>query len=330
MIPLCSSLIRRREHFEADKCTSSLIPQSEAELHMPFSVTEFTDFYAGRHHATNLGTLLRGSDKALPVNWLHMPVGYNGRASSVVLTGTDIIRPFGQIKITDEAMPRFGPSKAFDFELGAIVGTASAGRISVDQADRHIFGYVLLNDWSARDIQRWEYQSLGPFQGKATSTTISAWIVTSEALDPFRVSTPIRDYELLDYLKDTGPMLYDLSLEVSLLTADGTHTVISQTNYAEIYHSSAQQLAHHTSSGCPMRVGDLLGSGTISGPHRQNCGSMIEISRGGQDPLILDNGDPRCFIEDGDLVRFTGAATGDDYQIGFGACEGRVIANKAG
>jgi fumarylacetoacetase len=197
-----------------------------------------------------------------------------------------------------------------------------------DALDQYIFGYVLLNDWSARDIQTWEYQPLGPFQGKATATTISAWIITSAALDPFWVSTPKRECALLDHLKDTRAMLYDVSLDVSLLTPDGTETAISKTNYAEMYYSSAQQLAYHTSCGCPMRVGDLLGSGTISGPRRDNYGSMLEICRGGKEPLILDNGDTRCFLEDDDVVRFTGAAKGGDFQIGFGLCEGRVIANK--
>ena len=307
-----------------------LIPQSEAHMHMPFTVTEFTDFYAGRHHATNVGTMFRGAENALPPNWLHIPIGYNGRASSVILTGSDVMRPYGQVKAPDDDRPHFAPSARFDFELelGAIVGTPSQGRISVDEADENIFGYVLLNDWSARDIQAWEYQPLGPFQAKATATTISAWIVTSQALAPFRVPTPPREFALLDHLKDTKPMLYDIALNVRLETKQGASTIISQTNYKEMYYSSAQQLAHHTSSGCPMRVGDLLGSGTISGANRDNCGSMLEISWGGSEPLTLDNGEQRRFLEDHDKVRFTGAAIAADFKIGFGVCEGRIIPAK--
>ena len=312
---------------DKDRLSPHLVPQSAAVLQMPFTVTEFTDFYAGRHHATNVGTMFRGAENALPPNWLHMPIGYNGRASSVVVSGTDVLRPSGQIHGPDEDLPRFAPSARFDFELelGAIVGQASDGRISVDKADEHIFGYVLLNDWSARDIQAWEYQPLGPFQAKATATTISPWIVTAEALEPFRVSTPPREFELLDHLKDTKPMLYDIALAVSITPQDGIPTTISQTNYKQMYYSSAQQLAHHTSSGCPMRVGDLLGSGTISGPQQQNCGSLLEICWGGKDPLTLADGTIRRFLADNDIVCFTGVAKGTDYQIGFGRCEGRLI-----
>ena len=323
------NMLAKGSSWEA-QLSDRLIPQSEAHMHMPFTVTEFTDFYAGRHHATNVGTMFRGAENALPPNWLHIPIGYNGRASSIILTGSDVMRPYGQVKAPDDDRPHFAPSARFDFELelGAIVGTPSQGRISVDEANENIFGYVLLNDWSARDIQAWEYQPLGPFQAKATATTISAWIVTSEALEPFRVPTPPREFALLDHLKDTKPMLYDIALNVRLETKQGASTIISQTNYNEMYYSSAQQLAHHTSSGCPMRVGDLLGSGTISGANRDNCGSMLEISWGGSEPLTLDNGEQRRFLEDHDKVRFTGAAIAADFKIGFGVCEGRIIPAK--
>ena len=210
--------------------------------------------------------------------------------------------------------------------MGAIVGKPSTGRISVDQADDNIFGYVLLNDWSARDIQAWEYQPLGPFQAKATATTISPWIVTKEALEPFRTSTPEREFELLEHLKDSGPMLYDIALDVVLTTASGSDTTIARTNYKEMYYSAAQQLAHHTSSGCPMRTGDLLGSGTISGPDKGSLGSMLELSWGGKEPLTLTNGEMRSFLEDGDQITLSGAAIGRDYRIGFGECTGKILA----
>lgn len=310
--------------------TSMLVPMREAQMHMPFTVMEFTDFYASRHHATNVGTMFRGADNALPPNWLHIPIGYNGRASSVVLDGTDIVRPQGQLKGPNDALPRFGPSARFDFELelGAIVGTPSSGPIGVDDAFDHIFGYVILNDWSARDIQAWEYQPLGPFQAKATATSISPWIVTAAALEPFRVGTPDREFELLPHLQDTAPMLYDIDLEVGLAPAGKAETVITRTNYKEMYYSSAQQLAHHTSSGCPMRVGDLLGSGTISGPTRDSRGALLELSWGGKDPITLDTGEERSFLHDGDTLTLRGAAQGDGYRIGFGKCAGELLPPK--
>ena len=303
-----------------------LVPMADATMHMPFMVTEFTDFYASRNHATNVGTMFRGPENALPPNWLHIPIGYNGRASSVVLDGTDVVRPHGQLKGPNDTVPRYAPSARFDFELemGAIVGRASDGPISVDQAFENIFGYVILNDWSARDIQAWEYQPLGPFQAKATATTISPWIVTAAALEPFRVATPEREFELLDHLKDTAPMLYDIDLEVGLMPEGKTETVIARTNYREMYYSSAQQLAHHSSSGCPMRVGDLLGSGTISGPEKESRGALLELAWGGKEPITLDSGEERSFLHDGDTLTLRGAAQGDGYRIGFGACSGTI------
>ena len=304
-----------------------LFEMDEAELHLPFLVSEYTDFYAGRHHATNVGTMFRGADAALPPNWLHMPIGYNGRASSVVVSGSGVRRPWGQLKSASHDAPAFLPSRRFDFELeiGAVVGVPSEGPITVAEADANIFGYVLLNDWSARDIQAWEYQPLGPFQAKATATTISPWIVMRAALEPFRTEAPAREVELLDHIKDAGPMLYDIALEVALAPEGGEESVISRTNYREMYYSSAQQLAHHTTSGCPMNAGDLLGSGTISGAEAGQRGSMLELSWGGKEPLSLADGATRSFLEDGDRVTLRGHAWGDGYRIGFGACEGRVL-----
>lgn len=309
------------------KAAEHLTAQADATLHMPIVVAEYTDFYAGRHHATNVGTMFRGAENALPPNWLHIPIGYNGRASSVVVSGTDVRRPWGQLKGPDDDKPRFAPSQRFDIELemGAIVGTPSDGPITVQEADENIFGYVLLNDWSARDIQAWEYQPLGPFQAKATATTIGPWIVTTAALEPFRCDTPARDVELLDHLKDQGPMLYDIDLSVTMAPEGKASTTIVRTNYKEMYYSAAQQLAHHTTSGCSMRTGDLLGSGTISGPEKDSRGSLLELSWGGKEPFTLDTGETRSFIEDGDTLVLHGAAKGEDYMVGFGTCEGTLL-----
>tara|TARA_R100000935_G_scaffold6526_3_gene14180 strand:- start:1992 stop:3248 length:1257 start_codon:yes stop_codon:yes gene_type:complete len=305
-----------------------LVPRADAQLHMPLMVSEYTDFYAGRQHAQNMGAILRGSPD-LPANWLHIPVGYNGRASSVVVSGTDIHRPNGQSKAPDADVPSFGPSKRLDIELemGAIVGTSCefGTPITVDQADAMIFGYVLLNDWSARDIQGWEYQPLGPFQGKAFGTSISPWIVTAAALDPFRTATPAREKELLPYLDSTIDGLFDIELEV-LMQPEGaaTATSLSKTNYSRMYYSAAEQLCHHASGGCGMNSGDLLGSGTISGPDKSEYGSLMELSWAGREPFTLDTGETRTFIEDNDTLILRGAAKGDGYQIGFGTCEGTI------
>ena len=304
-----------------------LVAQSDADMHLPFLVSEFTDFYASKNHATNVGTMFRGAENALPPNWLHIPIGYNGRASSVVVSGTDIRRPWGQLKGPNDDAPRWAPSARFDLELemGAIVGTFSDAPVTVAEADEMIFGYVLLNDWSARDIQAWEYQPLGPFQAKATATSISPWIVTKAALEPFRTDTPTREKELLPHLKDCGPMLYDIDLSVTLAPEGKEASTIATTNYKEMYYSSAQQLAHHTTSGCPMNPGDLLGSGTISGPEKHQRGALLELSWGGKEPITLDTGEERSFLEDGDTLTLHGAAHGDGYTIGFGTCAGTLL-----
>ena len=306
-----------------------LVKLADATLHMPLLVSEYTDFYAGRQHAANMGAILRGSPD-LPANWLHIPIGYNGRASSVVVSGTDIHRPNGQTKAPDADMPSFGPTKRLDIELemGAIVGTPSklGQPITVDEADAMIFGYVLLNDWSARDIQGWEYQPLGPFQGKAFGTTISPWIVTAAALEPFRAPTPPREKELLPYLDGSMDGLYDIELEV-LMQPDGaaSATALSKTNYSRMYYSAAEQLCHHAIGGCAMNAGDLLGSGTISGPNKSEYGSLMEVSWAGREPFTLDTGETRTFIEDGDTLTLRGNAKGDGYLIGFGDCVGTIL-----
>ena len=313
---------------EQDAVTPMLVRMADARMELPLVVAEFTDFYAGKHHATNVGTMFRGAENALPPNWLHIPIGYNGRASSVVVSGTDIIRPNGQTKAPDADMPSFGPCKRLDIELemGAIVGTASelGHPVSVAQADEMIFGYVLLNDWSARDIQAWEYQPLGPFQAKAFATSISPWIVTRAALEPFRTSTPAREKELLPHLAEPKPMLYDIDLSVTLQPEGGEAVTICETNYNEMYYSAPQQLAHHASSGCAMTPGDLLGSGTISGAEKHQRGSLLELSWGGKEPIDIGGGQTRSFIEDGDILTLHGAAKGDGYLIGFGTCTAKI------
>ena len=308
----------------------ALCSARSARMHLPFNVAGYTDFYSGRHHAENVGTMFRGSENALPPNWLSLPIGYNGRASTVVVSGTDIRRPWGQIKPAGVDLPAFMPSRRLDIELelGAVVGTPSqmGVPVSVSEAADMIFGYVLLNDWSARDIQAWEYQPLGPFQAKAFATSISPWVVTTAALAPFRVGTPPRERPLLPYLQEPGPMLYDINLEILMRAAGAARaTVISRTNYREMYYSAPQQLAHHASGGCRMDTGDLLGSGTISGPTKESRGSLLELSWGGAEPLTLDGGEVRSFIEDGDTLTLTGWAQGDGFRVGFGACTGTIL-----
>ena len=307
----------------------ALVARSEVTLHLPFVVNEYTDFYAGKFHATNIGTMFRGAENALPPNWLHIPIGYNGRASTVVVSGTDIRRPLGQLKLPEADKPHFGASKRLDIELemGAVVGTGNnmGSPVTVAQADEMIFGYVLLNDWSARDIQAWEYQPLGPFQAKVFASTISPWVVPKAALEPFRCSTPDRERPLLPYLNEPGPMLYDIDLEVKIMPGGGRETILSRTNYNRMYYSSAQQLCHHAIGGCEMNTGDLLGSGTISGPTKSEFGSLVELSWGGKEPIDLADGLTRSFIEDGDTLTLSGHAQGAGYRVGFGDCVGTIL-----
>jgi fumarylacetoacetase len=307
-----------------------LAPLRSVKMHLPFKVAGYTDFYSGKHHASNVGIMFRGAENALPPNWLSIPIAYNGRASTVVVSGTDIRRPLGQIKPSGQDLPVFSPSRRLDIELemGAVVGlpTEMGASISVAEAEEKIFGYVLLNDWSARDIQAWEYQPLGPFQAKVFGTSISPWVVTRAALAPFKVATPERERPLLAYLAEPGPMLFDIELEVHMRPEGAARaTVISRTNYREMYYSAPQQLAHHAIGGCKMETGDLLGSGTISGPAKESRGSLLELCWGGAEPLTLDSGETRTFIEDGDTMTLTGWAQGPGYRIGFGECTGKIL-----
>ena len=311
--------------------SQALVPMADASLHMPFAVAGYTDFYSSKEHATNVGVMFRGKDNALQPNWLHMPIGYNGRASTVVVSGTQVRRPRGQLKPPNADAPSFGPCKRLDFELemGVVIGQPSpmGEMLTEAQAEAMIFGFVLLNDWSARDIQQWEYVPLGPFQGKAFATSISPWVVTREALEPFRVAGPLQEPLPLPYLQQRNAQNYDLELDVGLRASRMSMAqTICRTNFKYMYWSSVQQLMHHASSGCAMNTGDLLGSGTISGPEKHQRGSLLEISWNGSEPVGLDGGVTRTFLEDGDQLVMRGWCQGGGYRVGFGAVEGTVVA----
>jgi fumarylacetoacetase len=296
---------------------------------LPLEVRGFTDFYSSKEHATNVGTMFRDKDNPLLPNWLHIPIGYNGRASTVVVSGTPVRRPLGQIKPPNSQYPLFGPCRRLDFELemGVVIGQQSTmgEMLSETEADAMIFGFTLLNDWSARDIQQWEYVPLGPFQAKAFATSISPWIVTREALEPFRVQGPAQDPIPLTYLRQSGSNNYDVNLDITLQAADiGDAQRICRTNFKYMYWSSVQQLVHHASSGCSLSVGDLMGSGTISGPEKDQRGSMLELSWGGAEPLEL-GAVRRTFLEDGDSVTIIGYCQGNGYRVGFGEVEGTIV-----
>jgi len=315
---------------DADLRARALVPLAEATLHLPIRVEGYTDFYSSREHATNVGRMFRPDGDALLPNWLHIPIGYNGRASTVVVSGTPVRRPLGQTRAPTAAMPSFGPCAKLDFELemAAIVGRPNVmgEPMTLAEADRAIFGFALLDDWSARDIQQWEYVPLGPFQAKVFATTLAPWIVTAEALEPFRVDGPTQDPAPLPYLAQSGPMNYDVELEVSLRPAGVAEaTVISRTNFAHMYWSSAQQLVHHAIGGCAMKVGDILGSGTISGPSEDSFGSLLELAWNGKRPLALADGSSRSFLADGDTLTITGRAKKNGITIGFGRCEAEIL-----
>jgi fumarylacetoacetase len=307
-----------------------LVPMREVQMLLPVRVGDYTDFYSSREHATNVGTMLRGAANALQPNWLHLPVAYHGRASSVVVSGTDLHRPLGQMKPESAPAPLFGPSRSVDFELevGAIIGPGNAlGQpIPVGQALDHVFGLVLVNDWSARDIQAWEYVPLGPFLAKNFGTSMSPWVVTLEALEPFRTAGPAQDPEPFPYLRSSGPMTYDIQLAVELQSEKMDRPErVCLSNYSYLYWNLAQQVAHHTINGCNLHAGDLLASGTISGPTPDSYGSMLELAWRGAKPLSLPGGEQRSFLQDGDRVTMRGWCNGQGYRIGFGEVTGRIL-----
>lgn len=309
---------------------NALLKQQEVEMLLPAQIGDYTDFYASKEHATNVGIMFRGKENALMPNWTHLPVGYHGRASSVVLSGTDVRRPQGQMKPPNAEAPLFGPCRQLDFELemGWFIGPGNVmgEQISVENAEEHIFGLVLVNDWSARDIQAWEYQPLGPFLGKNFATSISPWVVPLEALEPFRTAGPKQDHEPLPYLRTTGERAFDINLEVYLQGEgmDKRHR-ISTSNFRYLYWNMPQQIAHHTVGGCNLRPGDLLASGTISGSEKETRGSLLELSWRGTEPVSLNNGEERVWLEDGDELTITGWCQGEGYRIGFGEVTGRVL-----
>jgi fumarylacetoacetase len=309
--------------------TAALVPMAHSTMRLPVEIGDYTDFYASKEHATNVGAIVRGPENALPPNWLHLPIAYHGRASSVVVSGTDVRRPRGQRLPQSATVPEFGPTAALDFELemGAVIGAGNAWGepIPVERAWEHVFGLVLVNDWSARDIQKWEYVPLGPFLSKSFATSISPWIVPLDALAPFAVTGPPQDPPPLDYLR-TENRTFDVHLEVRL-EADslGEPVRLCESNLRHLYWSIAQQVAHHTVGGCNLRTGDLLATGTISGPAPGERGCLLELTEGGRSPLALPNGRTRRYLDDGDRVTMTGYCQDDEGRIGFGEVTGRVL-----
>ncbi len=306
-----------------------LVDQSEATLHLPLEIGDYTDFYSSLEHATNVGKMFRDPDNALLPNWKHLPVGYHGRSSSIVVSGIPIHRPMGQVMPVGSSQPVFKASERLDFELEMAFVVGKENRlgqsIPLDQAEEYIFGMLLFNDWSARDIQKWEYVPLGPFLGKNFASSVSPWVVTLESLEPFRVNGPAQDPPVLPYLQYQGPRNFDINLEVSITTSDGIESAVCQSNFKHMYWNMAQQLAHHTVNGCNVRIGDLMASGTISGPDPGSYGSMLELSWGGTRPITLTDGTQRTFIDDYDLVTMTGFSGKPGYQVGFGKVHSRVL-----
>ena len=308
------------------------VKQSEAQMHMPVAVGDYTDFYSSLEHATNVGKMFRDPENALLPNWKHIPVGYHGRASSIIVSGQPIHRPKGQTMPNGVESPVFGPTKRLDFELemGFICGkeTKLGESVSTANAEDYIFGLVLFNDWSARDIQKWEYVPLGPFLAKNFASSISPWVVTLEALEPFKLAGPKQEPEVLPYLTYEGEKNYDIHLEVGIAPEEGEETTVCQSNFKHMYWNMAQQLAHHTVNGCNINIGDMMASGTISGKEENSFGSMLELSWGGTQPIQLKDGSKRKFIEDGDTVTMRGYAQNGDIRVGFGEVSAKVLPAK--
>ncbi|VAW26265.1 Fumarylacetoacetase [hydrothermal vent metagenome] len=307
-----------------------IFDMNDIEMLLPIDVGDYTDFYSSKEHATNVGMMFRGKDNALMPNWLHMPVAYHGRSSSIVVSGTPIHRPYGQTLPIGETTPVFGPSTKVDMELETAFITTAANNlgepIPIDEAWEYIFGMVLFNDWSARDIQKWEYVPLGPFLGKNFASTISPWIVTMDALEPFRCESPKQEIMPLPYLqqkrKDNS---YDIKLEAILETENGDLNVLSKSNFKYLYWTMSQQLAHHTVNGCNIRTGDMIGSGTISGPTKNSFGSMLELTWAGKEPIKLKDGTQRTFFNNGDTIILQGSCENENVKIGFGKCSGKIL-----
>ncbi|MDQ2867412.1 MAG: fumarylacetoacetase [Verrucomicrobiota bacterium] len=315
---------------DAELRARALFAQRDVTMLLPARIGDYTDFYSSYHHAHNVGTMLRGPENALMPNWKWLPVAYHGRASSIVASGAEVRRPCGQTKPPDANAPVFGPTKAFDFELETAFfigpGNPMGGAIPIARAEDHIFGLVLMNDWSARDIQTWEYQPLGPFLAKNFCTSISPWVVMLDALEPFRKPLPAQQPEPLAYLKRESDATFDIQLEARLQTKKMREPhVITRSNFQNLYWSIAQQVAHHTVNGCNLQTGDLLASGTISGPAEDARGCMLELTWRGANPLALPGGETRKWLEDGDTLSISGWAQGDGYRVGFGEVTGTIV-----
>ncbi len=305
-----------------------LVRQTDVTMYMPVEVGDYTDFYSSLEHAMNVGKMLRPDNPLMP-NWKHLPVAYHGRASSIVVSGTNFHRPKGQRKAPDADLPTFGESKRMDFELemAFIIGknTSLGQTISTTEAEEYIFGFVLFNDWSARDIQQWEYQPLGPFLGKNFASSVSPWVVSLDALEPFRVASPLQDAPVLPYLHCTGNHTFDIQLEVGIQPQDAPEQVVCRSNFKYLYWNICQQLAHHTINGCNMRIGDMLASGTISGQTADSFGSLLELTAGGRQPLTFSDGSSHTFLEDYDTVIMRGFCEKDGLRIGFGEVKGTLL-----
>lgn len=312
------------------KDSSALISMAYVTMHLPVKIGDYTDFYSSIEHATNVGKMFRDPENALLPNWKHLPVGYHGRSSSIIVSGTDIHRPKGQTK-PPEGNPMYGPSSRMDFELemGFIIGKAThlGDQITTENAMDHIFGMVLFNDWSARDIQKWEYVPLGPFLGKSFASSISPWVVTMEALEPFQVDGPTHDPPVLDYLNSDAKN-YDINLTVEIEPEGSESTVVSTSNFKYMYWNMAQQLAHHTVNGCNVNVGDMMASGTISGKSPDSFGSMLELSWAGKNPVPLNDGSERTFLQDGDTVSMKGHCEKEGIRVGFGEVRSKLLPAK--
>lgn len=320
----CNELQHNKEHLDF-----ILHPIHQVQLHLPIKVSNYTDFYSSREHAFNVGTMFRGPENALMPNWKHLPVGYHGRASSIVISGTNIKRPKGQYKPADKETPEFGHTKQMDIELEMAFITRSGKplgeSISIEEAQDYIVGMCIFNDWSARDIQAWEYVPLGPFLGKNFASTMSPWIVLMEALKPFEMSAVEQDVEVLPYLHDKARTTFDIALEVDLITEGNSRTTICYSNYNYLYWTMAQQLAHHTINGCNIQCGDVMASGTISGSESNSYGSLLELGWRGTKPIQLQDGTERKFLHNGDTVEIRAFCVKDDVRVGFGTCVGKII-----
>ena len=309
-----------------------LIKQTDAEMHLPLKIGDYTDFYSSIEHATNIGSMFRDPSNPLLPNWKHIPVGYHGRASSIIVSGIDIYRPKGQVLLPDKKTPSFQLSSRVDFELemGFVIGKNSnlGESISTSEAEDYIFGKVLFNDWSARDIQKWEYVPLGPFLGKSFASSMSPWVVTLEALDLFRIEGPDQNPKVLSYLQYKGLKNYDINLEVAIEPDNSKESIVSSSNFKYMYWNMSQQLAHHTINGCNLNIGDLMASGTISGKDKGSYGSMLELSWGGKKPVILGDGNSRVFINDNDTVIMRGYCEKNGKRVGFGEVRTKLLGSK--